>query len=194
MKRQLKEAAQEVHDVLGSGWSESIYHRALERELSERGIPFHSEGTISVMYKGAPVGRRRPDLFVIEESGDTVVVELKAGSSSGSDQLSEYLDMTKADENLGRISGGAVIRFNEELEFEYTDASEAEYNFTGYEQINNFPFAERKLFRVEAEDDDVLLLVDYAGKRVKKPDDNKLMDTDEGFLEAAVSYLKKQEL
>ena len=107
--------------MLGAGWSESIYHRALERELSERQIPFHSEGTIPVMYRGAPVGRRRPDLFIVPEVGGTVIVELKAGSNSGSAQLAQYLDMTEDDANLGYIRGGAVIRFNEEVEYEFTE-------------------------------------------------------------------------
>lgn len=121
MRKRLEEAAQEVFDELGAGWSESVYHRSLERELSERSIPFHSEGTIPVMYKGAPVGRRRPDLFVVPDVGGTIVVELKAGSNSGRAQLAQYLDMTEDDENLGYIRGGAVIRFNEELEYEFIE-------------------------------------------------------------------------
>ncbi len=115
----LKDAAEEVHDRLGSGFTESIYHSALERELSERGVAFHSEGTIPVMYRGAPVGRRRPDLFIVTEFG-LVVVELKAGSTSGDEQLAEYIGLTTDNDNLGKIIGGAVIRFNEELEYEYT--------------------------------------------------------------------------
>ena len=124
MKKLLKEAAEEVHETLGSGFTESVYHRALERELSERQVPFHSEGTIPIMYKGAPVGRRRPDLFIVPEEGSTIVVELKAGSSSGKTQLNQYLDMTEADNNLGEIRGGAVIRFNSELEFEFVELDE----------------------------------------------------------------------
>jgi len=119
MKEKLQDAAERVFEELGSGWSESIYHSAMERELSERGVPFHSEGTISVYYRGAPVGRRRPDLFLVTDYG-LVVVELKAGSSSGAAQLKQYLGMTTEDENLGEIIGGAVIRFNEELEYDYT--------------------------------------------------------------------------
>lgn len=119
MREQLKEAAERVHDELGAGFTESIYHKSLMRELSEQGIPFHSEGTIPVIYRGVPVGRRRPDLFIVTEFG-LIVVELKAGSSSGEEQLEQYLGMTTSDDNLGEIVGGAVIRFNEELEFEYT--------------------------------------------------------------------------
>lgn len=121
MRAKLEEAAQAVLDELGSGWSESIYHRSLERELSERGIPFHSEGTIPVLYKGAPVGRRRPDLFLLADNGDTVIVELKAGSSSGSAQLKQYLDLTEGSEDLGYIRGGALIQFNDEVEMEFIE-------------------------------------------------------------------------
>ncbi len=118
MSNQLKEAAEAVHNELGAGFSESIYHRALERELSERGVAFHSEGTIPVMYKGAPVGRRRPDLFIVEDDGTVTIVELKAGSSSGEAQLEQYLGLVSADSNFGKIGGGALIQFNASLEFE----------------------------------------------------------------------------
>lgn len=121
MRERLEQAAEEVFDRLGSGWSESIYHTALERELSERGIAFHSEGTIPVMYRGAPVGRRRPDLFVVKENGEKIVVELKAGSNSGIAQLKQYLSMSEDDLNLGTIRGGALIRFNENLRFRFID-------------------------------------------------------------------------
>lgn len=113
IRDELFEGSKEVLSELGSGYTESVYHRALERELSERNIPFHSEGTIPVMYKGAPVGRRRPDMFIVTDNG-TIVVELKAGSSGGMEQLEQYLEMTTDDENLGRIIGGALIQFNED--------------------------------------------------------------------------------
>ncbi len=106
------EAAEEVHEILGPGRSEATYHRAMERELSERGIDFGSEGTIPIYYKGTPVGQRRPDMFV--DSG-TVVVELKAGSRAGEGQLIGYQDILKDDENFD-IEHGLLIRFNDELE------------------------------------------------------------------------------
>jgi len=121
MRERLLEAAEEVFEELGPGFTESVYHRALERELSERQIPFHSEGTILIMYKGAPVGRRRPDLFIVPDLGGTIIVELKAGSKSGTGQLAQYLDMTEQSSDLGYIRGGAVIRFNEEVEYEFIE-------------------------------------------------------------------------
>lgn len=110
----VKDSSKEVHDVLGSGYTENIYHRSLEAELSDRGISFTSEGTIPVLYKGRPVGRRRPDLFVAD--GDsTIIVELKAGSTSGNDQLLEYIDILDDDSNFD-ISRGILIQFGDTLD------------------------------------------------------------------------------
>jgi GxxExxY protein len=106
------EAAEEIHEILGTGHSEATYHRAMERELSERGIDFGSEGTIPIFYKGTPIGKRRPDMFV--DSG-TVVVELKAGSRAGKDQLIDYQNILEDDDNFD-IQNGILIRFNDELE------------------------------------------------------------------------------
>jgi GxxExxY protein len=135
MQREIQEAARAVHAELGPGYTETIYHSALQRELSERGIAHHSEGTVPVMYKSAPVGRRRPDMFIIAENGDTVIVEMKAGSSSGKGQLVQYLDLVMADENYGQIIGGAVIRFNEDLEFEYATVN---HDTTEQEDLQTF--------------------------------------------------------
>jgi len=107
-------AAEEVHNHLGSGHTESTYHSALEKELSNRHIPFVSEGTIPIFYKGSPVGKRRPDIFVEFEDG-SVVVELKAGSRAGEEQLIDYQDILENDDNFD-IKNGLLIRFNDELE------------------------------------------------------------------------------
>lgn len=115
-KGHLKRAAEEVHGELGAGFTEAVYHSALSYELSERGIPFTTEGTVPVLYKGAPVGRRRPDLFVDDGFGETLVVELKAGSTRGEEQLLQYLDLLSDDTNFD-IHAGVLIQFNEECEF-----------------------------------------------------------------------------
>jgi len=125
MEDRLRDAATEVHDILGGGWSESIYHKALIRELSGRGIAHHTEGSLTVTYKGGSVGTRRPDLFVQGED-ETVVVELKSGSarSSGESQLRQYMSMLEEDSAaVSDISGGALIRFGDTLDVEYFDSS-----------------------------------------------------------------------
>jgi GxxExxY protein len=120
MREQLEEAAEAVFAELGPGWSESVYHKAMIRELSERGIPHYTEGSIAVMYKGWSVGTRRPDISVqTDEPGSVIIVELKAGSNRGQSQLKQYLKMGEASVDLGTISGGMLIQFNDKLECEY---------------------------------------------------------------------------
>lgn len=121
MREALLEAAEEVFEYLGPGWSENIYHKALIRELGERKIPVYTEGSLSVMYKGWSVGTRRPDLSIEMDDGRSIVVELKAGSNSGRAQLEQYLEMAETSQDLGEIRGGAVIRFNTELEYEFIE-------------------------------------------------------------------------
>lgn len=65
-----------VHRILGPGYLESIYHRAMERELSKAEIAFESEQEITVLYDGLKVGDHRLDLLVESK----VIVELKAVS------------------------------------------------------------------------------------------------------------------
>ena len=67
-------AAIEVHRVLGPGFLEEVYERALCVELRLRGIPFERQKPTKVEYKGEYVGEGRLDLLV----DDRLVVELKA--------------------------------------------------------------------------------------------------------------------
>ena len=67
-------AAMEVHNVLGNGFQEVIYQRALEIEMHARGIPFQREKTMQITYKHHIVGTRRVDFFV----NSCIMVELKA--------------------------------------------------------------------------------------------------------------------
>ena len=45
-------AAMEVQNELGLGFSELVYHEALNIELGLRGIPFETEKLITIAYKG----------------------------------------------------------------------------------------------------------------------------------------------
>jgi len=67
-------AAMEVHKVLGNGFQEVIYQRALAIELEERNIGFSREHEMSIQYKGHDIGTRRVDFFV----EDKIMVEIKA--------------------------------------------------------------------------------------------------------------------
>ena len=63
-----------VHKILGSGFQEVIYQRALEIEMTLAGIAFSREFEMPIFYREEQIGTRRVD-FVGE---GTVSVELKA--------------------------------------------------------------------------------------------------------------------
>ena len=66
--------AMKVHKILGNGFQEVIYQRALEIEFERAGIIFGREVDHPIFYRGVEVGTRRAD-FIVESR---VVVELKA--------------------------------------------------------------------------------------------------------------------
>lgn len=64
----------EVHSVLGNGFQEFIYQRAMNYELEQEGLHFAEEFSMPVMYKNMQLGTRRVD-FLVENK---ICVELKA--------------------------------------------------------------------------------------------------------------------
>ena len=64
----------EVHKILGNGFQEVIYQRALEIEMTNMGLSFQREYEMDIYYKDRKIGGRRVDFFV--ES--CIMVELKA--------------------------------------------------------------------------------------------------------------------
>ena len=66
--------AMKVHKILGNGFQEVIYQRALAIEFERAGIIFGREVDHPIFYRGVEVGTRRADFIV----GSRVVVELKA--------------------------------------------------------------------------------------------------------------------
>ena len=69
-------AAMEVHRILGPGFLEAVYQKALAHELTLRGIRFEQFKRLPVYYKGILVGEYEAD-FVIE---DKIILEIKAVS------------------------------------------------------------------------------------------------------------------
>ena len=66
--------AMEVHKILGNGFQEVIYQRALEIEMTAQKLDFTREHEMKIYYKGVDIGSRRVDFFVEEK----VMVEIKA--------------------------------------------------------------------------------------------------------------------
>ncbi len=75
IKYQVRGAAMEVYRHFGPGLLESVYEKAMVRELQLRGLEVASQVNIPILYKGAPVGDDlRMDLLVENE----LIVELKS--------------------------------------------------------------------------------------------------------------------
>lgn len=96
-------SAIEVHKVLGPGFSEEPYHRAMIIELCLCGIPARWEVPFAVDYKGHDVGGGRLDLLV----DDRLVVEVKAVQEILPLHLAQTISYLKAN----RLTLGLIINF-----------------------------------------------------------------------------------
>jgi len=89
-------AAMRVHNELGPGLKETIYHRALTAEMARRGLSFESEKPVRIEVQDNFAGLLYRDEYV----EDSVVVEIKALSHLMTDeeiaQVITYLAATEA--------------------------------------------------------------------------------------------------
>jgi GxxExxY protein len=85
-------AAMEVHKILGCGFQELIYQRALEIELASVGLTFQREFEMDIFYKGERIGGRRVDFFV----ENCIMVELKALTSLEDVHMAQAMNYLEA--------------------------------------------------------------------------------------------------
>ena len=60
--------AREIYSQLGPGYSERVYHNAMEVLLRERGIQYESERVITIPFKGHVIGNLRADIIINNET------------------------------------------------------------------------------------------------------------------------------
>lgn len=84
--------AMEVHKILGSGFQEVIYQRALAKEMMLQGVGFSREHEMPIFYKEEQIGTRRVD-FLIE---DVISVELKAVTKTEDVHLAQAINYLEA--------------------------------------------------------------------------------------------------
>ena len=96
--------AMKVHNTLGNGFQELIYHRCLAIELKKEKIKFTQEQEQIIYYEGIEVGVRRVDFVV----GNTIIVELKAVEALTDVHLAQVLTYLK----LSNVRLGLLINFN----------------------------------------------------------------------------------
>lgn len=85
-------ASFEVFNVLGYGYLEKVYQRAMKVELELRGFRAETETIIEVRYKDHLVGDYRADMLVNE----CVLVELKVAPSLDTRDEAQLLNELKA--------------------------------------------------------------------------------------------------
>jgi GxxExxY protein len=85
-------AAMQVHKVLGNGFQEVIYQRALVIEFHEVGLAFDREFEMPIYYREKQIGTRRVD-FLVEE---VISVELKAVTKLEEVHLAQALNYLEA--------------------------------------------------------------------------------------------------
>ncbi len=86
-------AAMAVHSELGHGFLEAVYCEALEREFTQRDIPFQKEVRLPVMYRGQPLTTVYRADFVCFTS---VLVEMKAINQISGVEEAQVINYLKA--------------------------------------------------------------------------------------------------
>lgn len=101
-------AAHNVHNKLGYGFLEKVYHNAMVLELRKIGLQAVSEKPVSVCYDGQRIGEYFADVIVDEK----VILEIKAVEAvnrAHEAQLVNYLKATN-------IDVGLLLNFGKSLE------------------------------------------------------------------------------
>jgi GxxExxY protein len=104
LSHRIIEAAISVHRDLGPGFIESVYHRAMETALRNRGISYESEKEIRITFESEDVGCHRLDLLV----GGEIIVELKAVKAFEDIHFAKLKSYLKATQ----VHVGLLINFN----------------------------------------------------------------------------------
>jgi len=85
-------AVYEVSNVLGAGFLEKVYERALLKELRARGIKAETQVPGPIAYKGDCVGEYFIDMLV----EDYLLVELKCCDSFSNEHIAQCLNYLRA--------------------------------------------------------------------------------------------------
>jgi GxxExxY protein len=104
-------SAMEVHRILGNGFQEVVYQRALSIELKLRGIEHEREFEMPLYYKGEDIGGRRVDFLVCCE----ISVEIKAIINLEDVHLAQamnYLEAYNLQTGLLINFGAKSLKFN----------------------------------------------------------------------------------
>jgi len=100
------ECSMNVHNSIGCGFQEIIYHNALRIEFTHQHILHKDEVDIPIFYRGIRVGTRRVDFIV----NDLVMIEIKACSELLDVHFAQAINYLEA----SQFEIGLLINFGSE--------------------------------------------------------------------------------
>jgi GxxExxY protein len=95
----------EVMNELGVGFSEAVYHKALEVVLRLNKLKVHSEVPLCVTFRGFEIGQFRADLIV----EDKIIVEVKATQNIIGEHKAQVINYLSA----SGLPVGLIINFGQ---------------------------------------------------------------------------------
>ena len=102
----------DVHNNLGSGFSEIVYKDALEYEFSKLNIPYQREKEYQVEYKDTVLKHKFYADFVVF---DKIILEIKSCDSINENHFGQCINYLKVSKNRLAI----LINFSKGKEMEY---------------------------------------------------------------------------
>lgn len=84
--------AMKVHSVLGNGFQEVIYQRALAIEMEKQNLSYAREMVMEIFYDNIKIGTRRVDFFV----ENRIMLELKAVVRLEGNHLAQAMNYCEA--------------------------------------------------------------------------------------------------
>lgn len=99
-------ACMQVHKKLGSGFLESVYQEALEKEFENQNIPFARQKRLHILFDGNPLNKFFITDFVCH---DSIILEIKAANFIHSDHSKQVINYLKAT----GFTVGLLINFGE---------------------------------------------------------------------------------
>ncbi|SIT02302.1 GxxExxY protein [Chryseobacterium ureilyticum] len=100
----------EVHNNLGSGFSEIVYKDALEYEMNQAGILYEREKEYAIHYKGTLLPHKFYADFVVF---DKIILEVKGTADIADEHIAQSINYLKVSENkLALIANFGETKLN----------------------------------------------------------------------------------
>lgn len=93
----IEEYVKEVYGALGPGYSERVYHNAMEVILRNNSVTYETERIVPIVFMGHTIGNLRADI-IIQRS---IILELKSVKSINDSMVSQtrnYMKLLELDE------------------------------------------------------------------------------------------------